>query len=76
MQDPYCIIYVGNEKQRTKTCSGGGKNPQWQDTFQFNSTDPNLRVEVWDDDTFSDDKIGEGRVNLQQCYSNPNRTEN
>jgi Ca2+-dependent lipid-binding protein len=35
-----------------------------------------LKVQVWDDDTFSDDMIGEGTVNLTQCYQNPNRTEN
>lgn len=74
--DPYCIITIGSEKQRTRTCSGGGKSPQWTDTFQFNSTDQMLRVQVWDDDTFSDDMIGEGTVNLAQCYQNPNRTEN
>ena len=76
MQDPYCIIQIGNEKQTTRTCSGGGKSPQWTDTFQFNSTDKTLRVQVLDDDTFRDDMIGEGNVNLTQCYQNPNRTEN
>lgn len=75
--DPYCIIFVGNERQRSKTHRNGGKSPQWSDTFQFNTNDPILRVQVFDDDTFSqDDLIGEGTLNLNQCYQNPMRTEN
>lgn len=49
-------------------------NPQWTDTFQFNTTAQQLKVQVWDDDTFSDDMYGEGTVNLGQCFNNPNRT--
>lgn len=75
-QDPYVIIFVGNEKQRSKTCSGGGKKPMWTDTFQFNTNAPVLKVQVWDDDTLSDDFIGEGTLNLTQFYNNPMRTEN
>jgi hypothetical protein len=33
-----------------------------------------LKVEVFDDDTFSDDRIGDGTLNLAQFYTNPNRT--
>ncbi len=74
-QDPYCIIFIGNEKQRSRTCNGGGKTPSWTDTFQFNSTDALLRVQVYDQDTFSrDDFIGEGTLQLNQYYNNPWRT--
>ena len=75
IQDPYCIIMVGNEKQTSRTCNGGGKQPSWTDTLQFNSTDQLLRVQVYDHDTFSrDDLIGDGTVNLAQFYQNPMRT--
>jgi hypothetical protein len=74
--DPYCVIQVGQEKQQTKPHSGGGKSPQWMDTLQFQSQDSLMRVAVFDKDTFSDDLIGEGTVNLNQLFSNPNRTEN
>lgn len=75
--DPYCIIFVGNQKQRTRTCQGGGKQPYWTDTFSFNPSDQVLRIQVWDDDTFRrDDFIGEGSVSLGQFYANPMRTEN
>lgn len=74
IKDPYCIVFLGNEKQRSKTCSGGGKEPSWTDTFIFNKNEQLLRVQVWDDDTFSDDMIGEGTLSLGQFYQNPNRT--
>ncbi len=65
---------VGNQRQQTKVCNGGGKNPQWSDTFQFNNQDQMLRVQVYDDDFGKDELLGEGTVNLMQCYQNPNRT--
>lgn len=75
IQDPYVVLMVGNEKQRTRTCQGGGKRPVWTDTLSFNSTDNMLRIQVYDEDTFSrDDVIGDGTVNLIQCYNNPMRT--
>lgn len=65
---------IGSQKQRTKAHSGGGKSPQWYDTLQFNTNDSVMRVVVYDDDWGKDDLIGEGNVNLNQLYSNPNRT--
>ena len=43
-QDPYCVIKIGQERQRTKTHNGGGKSPQWMDTLQFQSNDNILQV--------------------------------
>jgi Ca2+-dependent lipid-binding protein len=49
----------------------------WTDTLQFNSTDSMMRIQVYDEDTFSsDDLIGDGTLNLNQFYQNPMRTEN
>lgn len=70
------MVYVGSEKQRTEKHSGGGKNPRWNATLQFQTRDPILRIEVYDDDFGKDDLLGAGTVNLNQCYQNPNRTEN
>lgn len=36
--------------------------------------DPTMRVQVYDDDTFKDDFIGEGTLSLNQFYQNPMRT--
>jgi Ca2+-dependent lipid-binding protein len=77
IQDPYCSISIGNESKRSRTCNGGGKSPQWSDNLEFNTTGTLLRLQVFDEDTFSkDDLIGEGSLNLNQFYQNPMRTEN
>jgi hypothetical protein len=44
------------------------------DTLVFATGDSLMRVEVFDEDALSDDLIGEGTLNLNQCYQNPNRT--
>ena len=67
---------IGQEKQRSEKHSGGGKNPRWNATLQFQSTDSLMRIQVFDDDIGKDDLMGEGTLNLNQCYQNPNRTEN
>ena len=74
--DPYCVIYIGNHKQKSSVSKDSGKCPAWMDTLAFNTNgEPTLRVQVWDHDTFSrDDLIGEGSVNLNQFYANPWRT--
>lgn len=56
---------MNGQKHRTATCSGGGKNPTWNDTFTFNAPG-NLSVEVWDDDPGLDDKIGSGEYDLRK----------
>lgn len=35
-----------------------------------------MKIAVYDDDFGKDDFVGEGTYNLNQLYSNPNRTEN
>ncbi len=58
-QDPYCIIKIGNQKHKTKVHKGGGKNPQWSDTFQFQATgDRLLTIQAYDWDPLHDDFIG------------------
>jgi Ca2+-dependent lipid-binding protein len=72
-------IYFGGQQYRTKVCSNGGKHPSWNDSFVFNATnDSNMRIEVWDEDTFTaDDLIGEGSYNLMQVYNMPSmRSDN
>jgi len=54
-------------------CKDGGKHPFWNDTFFFNQTNDNLlKIQVWDDDTFKDDFVGEGTYNISQLYNMPN----
>ena len=75
-QDPYVVCTIGQERKRTKTHNGGGKKPQWTDTLVFNTTGQMMKIAVYDDDFGKDDFVGEGTYNLNQLYSNPNRTEN
>jgi Ca2+-dependent lipid-binding protein len=56
--DPYCVLSVGNKKKRTSTCRRGGKSPRWGDSFTFPLTDKLMKVEVWDQASFSDDLVG------------------
>lgn len=66
--DPYLIIQVGNQKQRTKTHKNGGKNPSWQDSFAFELTghEAMLNVMCYDKDVFtSDDFIAQCSINME-----------
>ena len=33
--DPYCVVTLGNQKQKTRVASGAGKSPNWQDQLVF-----------------------------------------
>ena len=75
IQDPYCILALGNEKHKTNTKNEAGKRPIWNETFTFNSSDNNLSVRVMDQDTLSDDVIGEGKVDLMRFRNSPGEQE-
>jgi len=54
-------MFLGSEQKRSQMCKDGGKHPYWNDTFFFQQANPGdtmLRVQIWDDDTFSDDMVG------------------
>ena len=71
------IISIGIQKQKSKVHKGGGKNPQWVDTFQFQAMGNQvMKVELWDHDLIKDDFIGQGSLNLTQLYNYPSKTEN
>lgn len=65
--NPYVYITIGGERRKSTTCRGGGRNPSWTDVFTFenNANDMQLKIEVWDKDTFTrDDLVGDGVFNL------------
>jgi hypothetical protein len=71
------IISIGNQKQKSKVHQGGGKNPQWTDTFQFQAMGNQfMKLELYDRDILKDDFIGQGSFNLTQLYKYPSKTEN
>ena len=71
MQDPYCVLSLGKEQKKTKTKNEAGKRPVWNETFNFNGADNILKVKVMDEDTVTDDTVGEGSVDLAKFRNNP-----
>ena len=71
MKDPYVIIEIGGSKQKTKVHKEGGKKPKWDEVFTFHPKGNKMVVTVMDKDTFSDDKVGAGAVDLQKYMKDP-----
>ena len=65
--DPYCIVYVGDQKVKGKVCKNGGLNPHWNDTLTLQTieNEPNMYLEFKDQDIFIDDLIGICEVDLK-----------
>jgi len=70
--DPYLVITIGNQKQQTRTCNGGGKKPTWSDSLSFNlDRHPDMMdVVCFDKDTFSkDDYVAEAHISIYDMVS-------
>ncbi|EFJ51299.1 hypothetical protein VOLCADRAFT_103553 [Volvox carteri f. nagariensis] len=66
-QSPYCILSVGTQTHRTQTATRAGKNPVWNETFQFNIGNENdLTVELKDSEIGRDPNLGIATVNLSR----------
>lgn len=58
--DPYCIVTLGSQRQRTRTCNSAGKFPNWNESLVFSRTvEDILLIAVMDDDIGRDDLVGE-----------------
>ncbi|XP_074578930.1 elicitor-responsive protein 3-like [Curcuma longa] len=71
-QDPYVCIEYANSKFRTRTCTDGGRNPNFQEKFQIPLIEGlrELHATVWNSNTFTaDDFIGNGRIQLHKVLS-------
>eukprot|EP00276_Gloeochaete_wittrockiana_P005123 CAMPEP_0184657288 /NCGR_PEP_ID=MMETSP0308-20130426/18399_1 /TAXON_ID=38269 /ORGANISM="Gloeochaete witrockiana, Strain SAG 46.84" /LENGTH=264 /DNA_ID=CAMNT_0027094953 /DNA_START=199 /DNA_END=996 /DNA_ORIENTATION=+ len=59
--DPYVIIRIGGQKNRTKTKENAGRSPVFNESFKFDiipSTNPVVSFEVMDSDVGKDDFVG------------------
>merc|ERR1712217_358221 len=60
--DPYAYIDICGDKQQTATVSGSS-NPEWNEELVFEEivspANKVMKIAIYDDDTFKDDKIGE-----------------
>jgi len=65
--DPYVKVLIGDKKAHGKVCKDGGKHPKWNDAFSVQRAfEPVCYLEVRDEDTFKDDTIGVGEIDLNQ----------
>ncbi|ETV81549.1 hypothetical protein, variant [Aphanomyces astaci] len=64
--DPYCKLTVGTQTFQTKVHEKGGKNPTWNETFEFSiSTEKELIMELYDKEQSGTDRfMGQCRVDL------------
>src|SRR5438105_2152083 len=69
-ENPFLVLEVGTQTQRTKVCCGGGKNPTWNDTLTFQvNGDQMLTFKLMEKDwETTDDEIGIGQVNLIDVF--------
>ncbi|KAL8129213.1 hypothetical protein V2J09_018368 [Rumex salicifolius] len=64
-QDPYVCLQYGSTKFKTRTCSGGGTAPVFQEKFNFMLIEGlrEITVEVWNHHRLSrDNLIGSGKM--------------
>jgi Ca2+-dependent lipid-binding protein len=65
-KDPYCILRLGAQVQRTNTKNEAGKKPVWNQSFRFSNPDNDLKVIVMDEDSVTDDLVGEADVDISR----------
>ncbi|KAG2493723.1 hypothetical protein HYH03_008236 [Edaphochlamys debaryana] len=65
-QDPYVKVRVGSQERRSRTCTDGGRNPVWEETFEYSIlNENNIELTLFDEDTLArDDLIGTAQVSL------------
>ena len=64
--DPYCLLTIGGQKEKTKVHKKGGKKPRWDQEFSFVCKgEEEMLVDCFDEDTFKkDDLVGTGLIQL------------
>ena len=65
--DPYVVVEIGSQKQKTKTHNSGGKQHRWEETFRFKVIkETEILIKVMDEDTFTDDLVGQVTIMLDK----------
>jgi len=70
--DPYAKLRIGTQEYMTKPNQGGGKNPIWNEEFNFDiSNEKEMVVEVLDKETVGNDKfMGQCTVSIMEWIAN------
>ncbi|KAL5710787.1 hypothetical protein ACHQM5_021309 [Ranunculus cassubicifolius] len=69
--DPYVMIRYKDQKLKSKVAKGQGSNPEWNDEFSVwvqypgEGDDYSLVLKIMDEDIFTDDLIGEVKIDLK-----------
>ena len=69
--DPYTVLAYRGEKYKTKVLNGKGKTPVWNQDFTFVVQDvrDDIKVKVFDEDTFGSDEVGGCEVAIGEIIS-------
>lgn len=70
--DPYTRLRIGTQEFSTRPNPGGGKNPVWNEEFQFDiSNEKECEIEVLDKETVGNDKfMGRCKVGIMEWIAN------
>ena len=60
------MFRLGEEEKHSKTKEEGGNQVAFNENFVFTDSSDELTVIVMEDDFVSDDKLGEGQINISQ----------
>ena len=75
--DPYVIVRIGAQQQRTRECTEGGRTPRWNDRLQFTASPTDtINFRLYDADVGIDDFIGEVNLPVSSVLANPNFNQN
>ena len=69
---PFCRVKVREQTFVTKVCSGGGKSPHWNETYEIDVKylGDDLMLEIDDKDMMSTDMIGTAVIKLSSLCCN------
>jgi len=69
--DPFVRIVYNGTTFKTKTDSGSGKHPIWNETFiiKVDSMDDNILFSCYDEDFLTNDLVGEATISIASLCS-------
>lgn len=76
LPDPYCAVLLGDQRHQTPAVDNTTE-PSWSadNAFEFKVDDDHsaqtLIIRLWEDDTFSDDKLGGAKLPLKDADAAP-----
>lgn len=71
--DPYCVVRLGQQTQKTAIAKKAGKLPFWRDQLVFRKKcEEEVVFQVWDSDSATaDDLVGEAKLMLREVTRHP-----